>query len=49
MKFHVLKQGEPHEGLVLENFMFEDKSQTDMSYVDYLCYIHKEIQNELSN
>jgi len=30
------------------NSLVEDKT-TNMSYVEYLCFIHKHIQNEISN
>jgi len=39
----------PIQAIFVENTMFEDKSATELSYVDFLCYIHKEIQNEISD
>ncbi|KAK9718103.1 COPII coat Sec23p-Sfb3p heterodimer component [Basidiobolus ranarum] len=31
------------------SLLVEDKNNDNMSYVDYLCFIHRQIQNELSN
>eukprot|EP01114_Cavostelium_apophysatum_P006837 TRINITY_DN1833_c0_g1_i1.p1 TRINITY_DN1833_c0_g1~~TRINITY_DN1833_c0_g1_i1.p1 ORF type:complete len:964 (-),score=245.41 TRINITY_DN1833_c0_g1_i1:62-2953(-) len=43
----VLKQGDPAE-LRFFSYLVEDKAQDTMSYVDFLCHVHKQIQVKLS-
>ncbi|KAK9729542.1 COPII coat Sec23p-Sfb3p heterodimer component [Basidiobolus ranarum] len=42
---HQMDQAE----LEFSNLMVEDKNNDNMSYVDYLCFIHRQIQNELTD
>ncbi|KAI9314549.1 hypothetical protein BX666DRAFT_2052907 [Dichotomocladium elegans] len=42
----VIRQGFDHEGEFM-NMLVEDETHSQMSYVDYLCMIHKQIQSEV--
>jgi len=43
----LLKQDDAH-ALSFYNYLAEDKGHDAMSYVDFLCYVHKQIQTKLS-
>eukprot|EP00049_Salpingoeca_infusionum_P009599 m.162776 g.162776 ORF g.162776 m.162776 type:complete len:824 (+) comp14378_c0_seq10:2-2473(+) len=43
MPLKVVKQKDPNE-LHFNRLLVEDKSNFGMSYVDYLCYLHREVQ-----
>jgi protein transport protein SEC24 len=43
----VRQQLDPTE-LEFASLLTEDKNNESMSYVDYLCYIHKQIQSEVT-
>jgi protein transport protein SEC24 len=43
----ILKQHDPLE-LQFRNFLVEDAANDGMSYVDFLCHIHKQIQQRLA-
>lgn len=49
MRLTIVRQKDKLE-MVLRQFLIEDRGYTDaqMSYVDFLCHIHKEIRNQLS-
>ncbi|XP_008475135.1 protein transport protein Sec24C isoform X2 [Diaphorina citri] len=49
MRLTVVRQKDKLE-VVLRQFLIEDRGHTElqMSYVDFLCHIHKEIRNQLS-
>ncbi|KAG0300638.1 COPII coat Sec23p-Sfb3p heterodimer component [Dissophora globulifera] len=44
----VVRQGRDQSELEFSNQLLEDKNNDAMSYVDYLCAIHRMIQNEVS-
>lgn len=47
MPLQIVRQGlDPHE-LEFMNWMVEDKNNDGLSYVDYLCHVHRLIQNEV--
>lgn len=43
MNLHIVKQKDPNE-IPFHSFLVEDKVNDNMSYVDFLCFVHKEIQ-----
>lgn len=43
MKLHIIKQKDPAENIFLRH-MVEDKFNDLMSYVDFLCHVHREVQ-----
>ncbi len=43
MNLHIVKQKDPNE-IPFHQFLVEDKVNDNMSYVDFLCFVHKEIQ-----
>ncbi|KAK9760738.1 COPII coat Sec23p-Sfb3p heterodimer component [Basidiobolus ranarum] len=45
----IVRQSMDQVELEFANLLVEDKNNDNMSYVDYLCFIHRQIQNELSN
>jgi len=45
----IVRQKQPQEVGFMEMNMVEDKTLLEMSYVDFLCYVHREIQNDLAN
>jgi len=49
LSLEIVRQKQPQEVTFMETNMIEDKTLLEMSYVDFLCYVHREIQNELSN
>ncbi|KAL6046314.1 Protein transport protein Sec24C [Balamuthia mandrillaris] len=44
---HVIQRGSPLEARFVSYFV-EDKTATQMSYADFLCHLHRHIQNKLS-
>lgn len=46
MRLRCVKKGDPTEALFL-NMLIEDRSQAGMSYVEYLCQVHRLIQNKM--
>jgi len=45
MRTRILKRGDPLEALFYNRLM-EDRSPAGMSYVEYLCHVHRLIQNK---
>ena len=44
MSLHIIKQKDPNE-LTFHQYLVEDKINDTMSYVDFICFVHKEIQS----
>ncbi|ORX81264.1 hypothetical protein K493DRAFT_242055 [Basidiobolus meristosporus CBS 931.73] len=44
----IVRQSMDQVELEFANLLVEDKNNDNMSYVDYLCFIHRQIQHELS-
>eukprot|EP00879_Flechtneria_rotunda_P003737 GHRR01003975.1.p1 GENE.GHRR01003975.1~~GHRR01003975.1.p1 ORF type:complete len:914 (+),score=321.96 GHRR01003975.1:246-2744(+) len=47
MRLRVAKKGDPYYPLFV-NMMVEDRSTAGMSYVEYLCHVHRQIQDKMS-
>lgn len=47
LTFHVVRQGMDQIELEFSNLLAEDKFNDNMNYVDYLCFIHRQIQHEV--
>lgn len=48
LRLRVVRRGDPLEG-VFYSALVEDRSPAaGMSYVEYLCFLHRQIQNKLS-
>lgn len=47
MRLHVLKRGDALE-LSFFNNMIEDRTSSGMSYVEFLCHLHRQIQNRFN-
>lgn len=48
MRLYIVRQGDKLE-LVLRQFLVEDRmSDMQLSYVDYLCQLHRDIRNLIS-
>lgn len=48
MRLYLVRQGDKLE-LVLRQFLVEDRmSDSQLSYVDYLCQLHRDIRNLIS-
>jgi hypothetical protein len=47
MRLRILKRGDPLEPQFF-NSLVEDRSPAGMSYVEYLCHVHRQIQNKFS-
>jgi protein transport protein SEC24 len=47
MRLRVVRKGDPLEGAFL-NALLEDRSPSGMSYVEFLCHIHRQIQNKMT-
>eukprot|EP00002_Diphylleia_rotans_P006568 TRINITY_DN1592_c0_g1_i1.p2 TRINITY_DN1592_c0_g1~~TRINITY_DN1592_c0_g1_i1.p2 ORF type:complete len:157 (-),score=30.44 TRINITY_DN1592_c0_g1_i1:225-695(-) len=45
-KLVVVRKGDPHEQAFMGHIT-EDKGQGSMSYVEFLCHLHRQIQNKL--
>lgn len=45
MRTRVLKRGDPRERAFFAA-LIEDRSPSGMSYVEYLCHVHMQIQNK---
>jgi protein transport protein SEC24 len=46
MRLRVARKGDPAESAFF-NMLVEDRSTAGMSYVEYLCQIHRLIQNKM--
>jgi len=46
MRLRVVRKGDALEPLFLSSLL-EDRSPTGMSYVEFLCHIHRQIQNKM--
>jgi protein transport protein SEC24 len=46
MRLRLAKKGDPYYGLFV-NLLVEDKSTAGMSYVEYLCHVHRQIQEKM--
>ncbi|KAI3657284.1 hypothetical protein MP638_002224 [Amoeboaphelidium occidentale] len=44
----IIRQGEPTE-MYMKQSLVEDEGYESMNYVDYLCFVHKQIQTALSD
>ena len=44
MSMHVLKRGDPAE-ILFYNCLVEDKNPAGMSYIEFLCAVHRQIQS----
>ena len=55
IKLHIIRQGLDKTEIVFKSFLYEDKKGHDsvghdaLSYVDFLCHLHKEIRAQLNN
>jgi protein transport protein SEC24 len=47
MRLRVAKKGDPTYN-VFVNSLVEDKSTAGMSYVEFLCHVHRQIQEKMS-
>jgi protein transport protein SEC24 len=47
MRLRVAKKGDPFYPL-FANMMVEDRSTAGMSYVEFLCQVHRQIQEKMS-
>src|SRR4051812_11208473 len=47
--FHVVRQSMDQIEAEFVNLLTEDKNNDAMNYVEYLCFIHRQIQNEVSD
>ncbi len=47
MRLRVAKKGDPYEPIFL-NLLLEDRSQSGVSYVEYLCHVHRQIQQKMT-
>ncbi len=47
LRLRVTRKGDPHEAQFLTQLV-EDRSPAGMSYVEYLCQVHRLIQIRLS-
>jgi len=47
LPFQVVKQKDASEVKFINEFLVEEKVATDMSYVDFVCFIHQEIQKKI--
>ena len=45
LRLRIVKHGEPLEQHFF-NLLVEDRNQLGMSYVEFLCHIHRQIQNK---
>ena len=46
MRLRVVRKGDPLEAAFV-NALLEDRSPSGMSYVEFLCHIHRQIQNKM--
>ncbi|MBW0489090.1 hypothetical protein O181_028805 [Austropuccinia psidii MF-1] len=44
----IARQGQDASEMEFASMLIEDQNNDAMSYVDYLCFVHKQIQNDLS-
>jgi protein transport protein SEC24 len=47
MRLRVAKKGDPYYPL-FANMLVEDRSTAGMSYVEFLCHVHRQIQEKMS-
>lgn len=47
LRLQLLRRGDPQEHLFLQ-YLVEDRSQTGMSYVEFLVHVHRSIQNKMN-
>lgn len=47
MRLRLARKGDPHE-MSFFNSLVEDRSTTGMSYVEYLCQVHRLIQAKMN-
>lgn len=47
MRLRVAKKGDPFYPM-FANMMVEDRSTAGMSYVEFLCHVHRQIQEKMS-
>lgn len=47
MRLRIAKKGDPFYP-VFANMMVEDRSTAGMSYVEFLCHVHRQIQEKMS-
>jgi protein transport protein SEC24 len=46
MRLRVVRRGDPLEAVFLGQLL-EDRSPAGMSYVEFLCHVHRQIQNKM--
>lgn len=46
LRMRLVKRGDPLESTFLA-YLIEDRSQAGMSYVEFLVYVHRQIQNKM--
>ncbi|KAA8541400.1 hypothetical protein F0562_025363 [Nyssa sinensis] len=47
LRLKLCKKGDP-SGMLFFSYMVEDKTQSGLSYIEFLVYIHRQIQNKMS-
>ena len=45
-RLRLLKRGDPSENMFFQ-YLIEDRSSAGMSYVEFLVYVHRQIQNKM--
>jgi protein transport protein SEC24 len=47
LRLRIIKRSDPLES-VFFNLLLEDRSVAGMSYVEFLCHVHRQIQNKFA-
>lgn len=48
MRLRVVRRGDPQEQAFYAALVEDRSPQAGMSYVEYLCFLHRQIQNKLA-